>query len=152
MACRNCVDTCNCAIVSTDATITVTGSGTALDPYDVSLAVPLSITYTVPEVLAVQTGSIRFYFNGTATITNVTASVGVAPTGASIIVDVNKGGTTIFTTQANRPTITAGSNVDLTSTPDVTAVASGEYLTVDIDQVGSSVSGANLVVTVEYLR
>jgi hypothetical protein len=62
-------------------------------------------------------------------------------------VDVKKGGTTIFTTQANRPTITAGGNT-ATGVPDVTAWNAGEYLTVDISQVGSTTAGANLTVTV----
>jgi hypothetical protein len=39
------------------------------------------------------------------TVTGVRASVGTAPTGATLIVDVNLAGTTIFTTQASRPAI-----------------------------------------------
>jgi hypothetical protein len=62
-------------------------------------------------------------------------------------VDVNKNGTTIFTTQANRPTIAIGANTAL-GTPDITALAQNDYLTFDVDQIGSTVAGANLTVQV----
>jgi len=107
-------------------------------------------TFTVPGTLTVGTGTARFYLTATRTISNVAVSVGTAPTGASLIVDVNKNGTTIFTTQANRPTITASSFSDLTSTPDVTSLASGDYLTIDVDQIGSTIAGSDLVVQVFY--
>lgn len=150
VACRNCVDTCNCAIISSDGSVTITGTGTVVDPYNVEAHPVLSATYTVPGALAVQTGAVRYYFSSAVTITNVVASVGTAPTGTSLIVDVRKNGSTIFTTTANRPTIAVSNFVDMASVPDVTAVAAGDYLTIDIVQVGSGVSGNNLVVTVEY--
>jgi hypothetical protein len=80
----------------------------------------------------------------------VRASVGTAPTTQSVIVDVNKNGTTIFTTQGNRPTIAAGANTDASSTPDVTAFAAGDYMTVDVDQIGTGTVGADLTVQVWY--
>jgi hypothetical protein len=41
-------------------------------------------------------------------------------------------------------------NEDESGAPDVTSWAAGDYLTVDIDQIGSTVAGANLVVVVVY--
>jgi hypothetical protein len=35
---------------------------------------------------------------------------------------------------------------------DVTAVASGDYLTVDIDQIGSTVAGSDLNVIIRFKR
>ena len=64
--------------------------------------------------------------------------------------DVNKGGTTIFSTQGNRPTVAAGSQDGSAATPDVTAVAAGDVLTVDIDQIGSSTVGADATVVIRY--
>ena len=93
-------------------------------------------------------GSMRLYVPWACTIVGVRASVGVAPTGASLIVDVNKNGTTIFTTQDNRPTITATNFTDLSSAPDVTAIAADDYLTVDVDQIGSTVAGSDLILQV----
>jgi len=84
----------------------------------------------------------------TLTITKVKLVVKTAPTGAAIIVDVNKNGITIFTTQGNRPQITAGQYTGDSGTPDVTSLAEGDKLTIDIDQVGSGTAGADLTVEV----
>ena len=111
---------------------------------------PSEIYYTVPGTLTAAGGAVRIPFARAATITNVAVSVNTAPTGASILVDVNKNGTTIFTTQGNRPTIAVSTNADNTSTPDVTAIAANDYLTVDVDQVGSTVAGADLTVRIDY--
>jgi len=111
---------------------------------------PFTQTYGIRGTLVVGTGAARFYFNRAVTVTNVRASVGTQPTGASILVDVNKNGTTIFTTQGNRPTIAVSTNTDAVATPDVTAFAAGDYMTVDVDQIGSTVAGADLTVQVEY--
>jgi len=71
------------------------------------------------------------------------------PVGADIIVDINKNGTTIFTTQGNRPTIPDGQNKGAKSaTPDVTAIAEGDIITIDCDQVGSTTPGSDLTVYV----
>lgn len=106
--------------------------------------------YTWPGNAVVNTGALRIYFKRAATILNVYASCSTAPTGASLILDVNLNGVTIFTTQGNRPTITAAAFSDLTNAPDVTAVSAGDFITVDIDQIGSTVPGADIVVSVEY--
>jgi hypothetical protein len=82
------------------------------------------------------------------TITKVKLVVKTAPTGQAIIVDVNKNGTTIFTTQGNRPQIAAGATTGDSGTPDVTSLAEGDKLTVDIDQIGSGTAGADLTVEV----
>jgi hypothetical protein len=106
--------------------------------------------FSVPGTLAVGTGVPRYYFTNSATITNIAASVGTAPTGSSVIFDVNKNGTTIFTTQANRPTIAISGFYDGSSVPDITSIASGDYITIDIDQIGSSVAGTDAVIVVEW--
>lgn len=106
------------------------------------------ISFSIPGTLTIGTGTMRWYFDQSVTVTNVIATVGTAPTGASLIFDVNKNGTTIFTTQGNRPTITATNFTDLSSTPNVTSFASGDYLTVDVDQIGSTVTGADAVVRI----
>jgi hypothetical protein len=107
------------------------------------------ITFGVNGTLVVGAGSVRFYAPFACTLVRVQAAVGAAPTGASVIVDVNKNGTTFFTTQANRPAVAAAVYVSSWATPDVTTLAVGDYVTVDVDQVGSSVAGSDLVVTVE---
>lgn len=101
------------------------------------------------NTLSVTTGTNRLPIDGTYTIVGTRLMVGTAPAGANIIIDVKKNGTTIYTTQANRPTIVAGQNAGGPGVaPDVTALAAGDYLTVDIVQVGSTTAGADLTVSV----
>lgn len=105
--------------------------------------------------LSVATGTHRLYNDsGSAwTIRSVRASVGTAPAGASILIDIKINGTTIFTTQANRPAIAVSSNTSgKVTNMNVTSVANGSYLTVDIAQVGSTTPGADLTVQVEVLE
>lgn len=99
--------------------------------------------------LTTTTGTQRLPIDGTYTIVGTRLMAGTAPTGASIIVDINKNGTTIYTTQGNRPAIAAAANAGGPGVaPDVTTLAADDYLTVDIDQVGSSVAGSDLTVSV----
>jgi hypothetical protein len=109
------------------------------------------ITFTRQGVLSAPiVGALRWYPSVAITIIAVRASVGTAPVGGSVIPDVNKNGTTIFTTQSNRPTIAAGTFTDLADAINVAAVGSGEFLTCDIDAVGPTTPGSDLSVTVSY--
>jgi hypothetical protein len=106
--------------------------------------------FTVPGTLSVGTGRAKFYIPGPITLGNVRASVGTAPTGADIRIDVNKNGTTVFTTQTNRPKIFAGQTLVSTSTPNITEFTTGDYITVDIDAIGSLNPGSDLTVQIEF--
>ena len=126
---------------------------TASQITDLDTAMPPVVTtrtFSTTGPVVVTTGAHRLYNDtgGTLTITNVRASVGTAPTGAALIVDVNKNGTTIFTTQTNRPTIAVSGFTDTADAIQVSAWPVGEYLTVDVDQIGSTVAGSDLTVTV----
>lgn len=69
-------------------------------------------------------------------------------TSSSTILDLNKNGTTMYTTQANRPTIAfndADNKVQATN-PDVTSVAAGDILTIDIDQIEGGLPGDIILV------
>lgn len=133
-----------------------TGTQTASTISDFTTAANTAVlrdaVFSQGGTLTTGAGQFRLYNRSgvTRTIQTVTASVGTQPTGASILVDVNISGTTIFTTQSNRPTIAVSTSEDQSGTPDVTAWTSGSYLTIDIDQIGSTIAGANLVVTVVY--
>jgi len=78
----------------------------------------------------------------------VFAAVGTPPSDNSLIADIHQDGTSIFTTQENRPTVSSGTFAGTSPTPDVQAWATGSYLTMDVDQIGSGVAGSNLVVHV----
>lgn len=113
-----------------------------------------TLTFSLPAyskqgTLSVATGSLRLPIDGVYTIVGTRLMVGTAPTGSNLILDVNKNGTTIYTTQGNRPVILAGANSGGPGTaPDITSLAAGDYLTVDIDQVGSGTAGSDLTVAV----
>lgn len=125
-----------------------TSSTVALGNHTHTLTFTLS-AFSMTGTLSVTTGAQRLPIDGTYTIVGTRLMVGTAPTGADLVIDVNKNGTTIYTTQANRPTITAGSNGGGPgSAPDVTTLAAGDYLTIDIDQVGSTVAGSDLTVSI----
>jgi len=57
--------------------------------------------------------------------------------GGGLIVDVNKNGSSIYTTQANRPTVPAGAGTGTVKNVGFntgTVIADGEYITADVDQ------------------
>lgn len=114
------------------------------------LGVPRQTIFTIAGQLEVTSNPLRVYnkFGFTQTISGIFLSVDTVPSGSAIIVDVNKDGTTIFTTQGNRPQIAAGVNTGSSYTIDVDSWADGEYLTVDVDQVGSTQAGEDLTVHV----
>lgn len=81
------------------------------------------------------------------TLSEVRSSATTAPAGAALVVDINEGGSTILSTKLS---IDAGEKTSTTAaTPPVisdTALADDAEITIDIDQVGSSVAGTGLKV------
>jgi len=124
------------------------GANIGRKPKPVRLVVPL--LYSVGKECVVENDVFRWYnkTGRTLTVDAVYASIGTAPTGSSLIVDVKKNGTTLFTTTGNRPTISASGFVSTTTLPDVRTVADGDYLTFDVLQVGSTIKGSYLNITV----
>ncbi len=131
-----------------DVWTTTNGAYTRISSVTKSLT-EIAIPFYQAGTLTTGTGKARFYIEKTSRVVSVRASCSTAPTGDSVIVDVNKNGTTIFTTQGNRPTIAASGNTSGSVTNmDVTSLAAGDYITIDIDQIGSTAAGADLTVTV----
>lgn len=85
------------------------------------------------------------------TITGVRVNVREAPTGSTIVVDVNVGGASIFSTPLS---IDAGETTSTTAaTPAVIsngAAADDALIEVDLDQVGSTFPGSGLKATLYY--
>lgn len=111
-----------------------------------------TFTFSVTGALTVATGKSRIYLEGSYVIETVRAAVNTAPTGATILVDVNKNGTTIYTTQSARPTIAISGFSATGNSPAVTTFSAGDYITVDVDQIGSTIAGSDLTVTVRLRR
>jgi len=126
-------------------------SGIVVSPANFANSIiPSEAVFTIPGTLTTGSKAVRYYFESARTVANVVASVSVAPTGANVIFDVNKNGTTIFTTQGNRPTITTSTFTDLSSVPDTTSFTSGDYITVDVDQIGSTIPGSDAVIKIVF--
>ena len=107
--------------------------------------------FSLAGAVTVGAGTTRFPIPYASTISGVMATAGTPPTGAALVFDVNVNGTTAFTTQANRPTIADGAQqTDALAVPDVTSLATNDYISVDIDQIGSTVAGSDVVVAVFF--
>jgi hypothetical protein len=88
------------------------------------------------------------------TITRITLYRRTAGSAGSTIVDVNIGGTTVYTTQANRPTVTAaGGNdqIDATTDMDVTSFSQDDRFEMDIDAVETgNPQDLSVIIEVQY--
>lgn len=117
-----------------------------------AVIVPVPIQIAVSdETTALTTGAAKVTFRMpfAMTLTAVRASVSTAPTGANLVVDINVTGVgSILSTPIS---IDAGETTSTTAaTPAVISVpslADDAEVTVDIDQVGSTVAGAGLKVS-----
>lgn len=113
---------------------------------------------TVPFIFSsagaqtVKTGVSKVPLLGSGTIVAVKGYLNTAPTGATFITDVNKNGTTIYGTQANRPTWALSANAATVGAHSVTTFVANDVLSVDVDQIGSTVAGSDLTVVVYCLR
>lgn len=84
------------------------------------------------------------------TVSDIDMHVKTAPTGADLIVDINENATSIYTT---RPQISAGSSTEAgTESLADTTLAAGSEITVDIDQIGSSVAGSSLTIILHGVK
>lgn len=104
----------------------------------------LSVTDEGTDLVA-GTSEITFRMPFAMTVTDVRANVNTAPTGSTITVDINEGGTTILSTKL---TIDATEKTsESAATPAVisdSSLADDAEMTVDIDQIGSTIAGKGL--------
>lgn len=96
------------------------------------------------EATAITTGTAKVTFRMpyAFTLTGVRASVNTAPTGSTILIDINESGTTILSTKlmidATEKTSTTATTPAVISDA---SLADDAEITVDFDQVGSTISG-----------
>ena len=102
------------------------------------------------EVTATQEEEWVMPFNGI--IVDVICHVATAqgPLGSTSIIDVNINGTTIYTTQANRPTLADGDTGYYTEAgePEITVLRVGDILSYDVDQIGSGTAATRFKITI----
>ena len=107
------------------------------------------------ETTALTTGTAKVTFRMpfAATLSSVRLNVNTAPTGSVIIVDVKEAGTTIFST---KPQIATSAFTSVGgAVPGVlsdTALADDAEITINIDQIGSTIAGKGLKVTFIFTR
>lgn len=124
-------------------------NGSGADPSYSALPAEFVIACS-DEVANLTTGAAKVTFRMpyAMTLTAVRLSVNTAPTGSTIIVDVNENGVSIFST---RPSIDASEKTSVTAATAAvfsdTSLADDSEITIDIDQVGSTVAGKGLKVT-----
>lgn len=94
--------------------------------------------------LAIPIGGLDSQFGGE--IDSVYGHVKTAPTGATITIQLANGSTDILSTKLTFA-IGATTASSTAVTPANKAVANGDVIDVDIDQVGSSAAGADLTLT-----
>lgn len=111
-----------------------------------SLGITRSIHFYVDNVLKVEANAVTFIVPINLTLNSIRLHSHIAPVGSSIIIDLNKNGTTLFTDQTTRPKILDGYN---SSNTNITgSLVAGDRVTLEIDQVGSTTAGENLSVTI----
>lgn len=111
-------------------------------------------------------GGMMWYFDGTQalavskgpqitmpfglTLSGITLSAKGAPTGAALIYDINRDGTTIFST---RPQINASSTIGGGNAVfSTTSLPVNSVITIDIDQVGSTFAGSGVTIMLKGTR
>ncbi len=115
------------------------------------VGLPVSIQLACSDegtALTTGTAKLTFRMPHAMTLTAVRASVGTAPTGSTLVVDINEGGTSILGTKLSidateKTSTTAASAATITDS----ALADDAEITIDIDQIGSTIAGAGLKVT-----
>jgi len=108
------------------------------------------IIFSKDGELAVETGNSRYRVITDQVVHGVYISVGTAPVGDDLIVDVNVNGSTIFSSPPTRPLILDGENTSELAIPTITALTEGDYITVDVAQVGSTTPGSDLTVQILF--
>jgi hypothetical protein len=125
---------------------TAIGAGTDVDVYKV----PIGDEGTA---ITAGTNKVRFKADFPGTLVAVRAGVNTAPTGSTLIVDINKNGVSMLGTKlsidANE---TSSATAASAATITTTSIADDDEISIDIDQPGTTVAGAGLKVSLFVRR
>jgi len=139
---------------ASELTYLTLGDGVAIDGTTI-YAQDWFVIAVSDETTDLTTGTNKVYFQMpyTGTLLAVRATVNTAPTGSAIEVNIKKAGSTIFSTK-----LTIDDSEKTSTTAAVPAVISDSALadnaeiTIDIDQIGSTVAGKGLKVYLKVRR
>ena len=104
------------------------------------------IPYARTGIVTVASGKQRFQFPAISIIKGISAAIDTAPVGAAINFNIARNGIVV-----SSHSIAAGSNA-LADTPVSISVAAGDYITVNVTQVGSTTNGSDLSIFIRYER
>lgn len=134
------------ALLGLQGGVTKRFPGSVLKAFFSTQCIPIACS---DEYTALTTGAAKFTFRMPYgfSLTGVRASATNAPTGSNLVVDINQNGSSILSTKLS---IDAGEKTSTTAaTPPVisdTTLDDDAEITIDIDEVGSTLAGAGLKV------
>ena len=93
------------------------------------------------------TNKVQFRVPYAFTLTDVRCSVNTAPTGSTLIVDINESGSTILSTKLSID-VSETTSTTATTPPVIsdTSLSDDSIISIDIDKIGSTVAGTGLKV------
>lgn len=106
----------------------------------------VALTHT--GTLSAYTGTKRWYAPKNITISKIKARVDTAPTGAGVVIQINKTSSGVTTNQ--QLTVADGTTLISDTSPTISSMSEDDFLTIDIVSVGSTVAGENLTVEITY--
>lgn len=125
--------------------------------------------FAVTGALTVLAGAVAYPVPFNAELVSVYAQVGTAPTGADLLLNVRKNGVALFS-GTGRVKVAAGSTSGklaevnpvasgqnyiggaVPNTPALGLYSAGDSVSVDVEQIGSTVAGSNLGVTLFFVE
>jgi hypothetical protein len=115
------------------------------------VGMPVELAYACSDegtALTTGTAKVTFRMPFAMTLTGIRSSVTTAPTGSTLVVDLNEGGTSVLSTKLSidateKTSVTAATAAVISDS----ALADDAEMTIDIDQIGSTVAGTGLKVT-----
>lgn len=103
--------------------------------------------------LVVATEVVTFRMPWTGTLIDIRSNVNTAPTDATLSIDVNKNALSVFSTKL---TIDSGEKTSVTASAGViisdTSFVDNDEITIDIDQVGSTIAGTGAKLTFYFIK
>jgi hypothetical protein len=113
------------------------------------LPFPEHVPFSHAGLLVVRPGRSPYPITGgPLQIVSIAAALGTASVGGPVVLDVNINGVSIYADPADRPRFEVGETLAVVGDHTATTVTDGDVLTIDVDEVGPSVPGADLVVNV----
>jgi len=116
-----------------------------------------TIQIHVPGTLSVKTYEVKAMIpgwlkggSGAITLVGVRGIVNTAPTDATLIIDVLKGGVSIYSAQGNMINITTGTTSDDADTIQTATASADDEYSLQVEQIGSTLPGADLTVMLEF--